>query len=131
MTGHTYFLLALVLLTTAAACDARPADVEEDTTPTVTIRDSAGIEIVENHAPKWAGANFWSVDPEPVIVIGGDLGGVQAAEDSVHLGIGRIGGRRDEAPRRQRPAPVVRREHALTHLTSPISTHSKMTVPAL
>ena len=60
-------------------------EFEQDTAPAVTIRDSAGIRIVENHAPEWAAADFWTIDPEPVIVIGGDPAVARATADSVHL----------------------------------------------
>lgn len=46
-----------------------------------TIRDSAGIEIVENHAPVWDSTEFWTVDPEPEFV----LGGLGTPGDSAHL----------------------------------------------
>ena len=36
----------------------------------VTIRDSAGIEIVDNHAPKVPKEQFWTLDPEPDFVLG-------------------------------------------------------------
>ena len=52
----------------AAACDPPPPEPEA---PRVTVRDSAGIEIVENHAPEWGDSALWSVDPEPEFVIGG------------------------------------------------------------
>ena len=49
--------------------------------PGATIRDSAGIEIVENHAPVWDSGEFWTVDPEPEFV----LGGLEASGDSAHF----------------------------------------------
>ncbi len=63
------------------ACE-RPAD--EAPPSTVTVRDSATIRIVENHAPEWDSARFWTVDPEPEIVIGGYRPN-QAADDPAHL----------------------------------------------
>lgn len=77
--------LAVLLATTTATCEPRPAEPEPDTPPAVTIRDSAGVRIVENHAPEWATTDSWTIDPEPVIVIGGDPGLGAATEDSVHL----------------------------------------------
>ena len=54
------------------ACNPAPADesgaAEE---PTVTIWDSAGIEIVENHAPEHAPGEFWTIDSVPEFVVGG------------------------------------------------------------
>ncbi len=38
-----------------------------------SIRDSAGIRIVENLAPEWE-ESFWTVDPEPEFALGGELG---------------------------------------------------------
>ena len=74
-----------MLVTSAAACEPRSVEFEQDTAPAVTIRDSAAIRIVENHAPEWAAADFWTIDPEPVIVIGGDPAVARATADSVHL----------------------------------------------
>ena len=36
-----------------------------------TVEDSAGIEIVENHAPQHPPGQFWTIDAEPEIVLGG------------------------------------------------------------
>ena len=66
-----------------SACD-RPAPDPRSADPQAvgfTVRDSAGIEIVENHAPVWSDGDFWIVDPEPEFV----LGGLGAPEDSTHL----------------------------------------------
>jgi len=66
-----------------SACD-RPASQPHPTEPEavgVTIRDSAGIEIVESHTPVWCSDDFWLVDPEPEFV----LGGLGATGDSAHL----------------------------------------------
>ena len=87
--------LALMLATAATACEPRPAETGQDTPHAVTIRDSAAIRIVENHAPEWSATDSWTIDPEPVIVIGGDPGLGAATEDSVHLiwqvaGLGRL-----------------------------------------
>ncbi len=60
------------------ASDPRSADPQ---TASVTIRDSAGVEIVENHAPVWSGDDFWTVEPEPEFV----LGGLGAHGDSANL----------------------------------------------
>ena len=77
-------MIAWTPLLSLSACD-RPASRPQSTEPQtvgVTIRDSAGIEIVENHAPVWDGDDFWTVDPEPEFVLGG-LGA--APGDSAHL----------------------------------------------
>ena len=74
-------LLVAALFLALSTCE-RPAD--EDPPNTVTVRDSANIRIVENHAPQWDSAHFWTVDPEPGIVIGGYRPN-QAADDPAHL----------------------------------------------
>ena len=37
-----------------------------------TVWDSAGVEIVVNHSPERPQGQFWSFDPEPAFVLGGD-----------------------------------------------------------
>lgn len=64
-----------------AACE-RPAD--EAPQGTVTVRDSADIQIVENHAPERDPARFWTVDPEPEMVAGGNRAS-QAADNPANL----------------------------------------------
>ena len=77
------FMLASASVLSFSACDRPPSQPQptEAQTVGVTIRDSAGIEIVENHAPVWNSGDFWSVDPEPDFV----LGGLGAPGDSAHL----------------------------------------------
>ena len=70
--------LVIALALSVSACD-RPTP--EPQASGVTIRDSAGVRIVENHAPLWDSADFWIVDPEPEFVLGGH--GTPA--DSAHL----------------------------------------------
>ena len=65
--------VAWVPALSVSACD-RPAPEPRPVEPQavgVTIRDSAGIEIVENHTPVWSDGDFWTVDPEPKFVLGG------------------------------------------------------------
>ncbi|MDE0130920.1 MAG: 6-bladed beta-propeller [bacterium] len=51
------------------ACKQSP---EADVSPPITVFDSAGVQVVDNHRPVFDSAQFWwSVDPEPVLVIGG------------------------------------------------------------
>ena len=67
------------------ACNPAPADESGAAEqPTFTVWDSAGIEIVENHAPEWAAGEFWTLDPVPEFVVGGvdDTG---AAADPAQL----------------------------------------------
>ena len=73
-----FCLLTVALALSAPACERPPPDPSPSG---VTIRDSAGIRIVENHAPVWDSADFWIVDPEPEFVLGGH--GTPA--DSAHL----------------------------------------------
>ena len=54
----------------ATACEVPPP---KEVSRGVTIRDSAGIEIVDNLAPRWKDG-FWIVDPEPEFTLGGELG---------------------------------------------------------
>ena len=78
-------LSSVALCAAIAACEG----IETETRPpAVTIRDSAGIEIVDNHAPEWDDGSAWTVAPTPEIVIGGQHGAVDA--DSSHL-VWRIG----------------------------------------
>lgn len=80
---HRCAAIAIASAVALPACD-RP---EPDPLPApqesagVSIRDSAGIEIVENHTPVWDSASAWTVDPEPEFV----LGGLDATGDSAHL----------------------------------------------
>lgn len=48
-----------------AACDAAPREVASS-----TVRDSAGIQIVESTAPEWEDGAAWWVEPEPILTIG-------------------------------------------------------------
>ncbi|MDE2676493.1 MAG: 6-bladed beta-propeller [Gemmatimonadota bacterium] len=75
-------LPAVALLTATASCDRPQEDVAAP--PAVTIRDSAGIEIVESHAPEWDEGDAWAVATEPSVVIGGYRGAGQPP-DSSHL----------------------------------------------
>lgn len=72
--GYSACLASVVLV---AACT--PSDgIPDSQTSKVTVRDSAGIEVVENHLPEWDAADFWTVDPEPQFILG-------AEGDSSHL----------------------------------------------
>lgn len=75
--GHRARGLVVVLALSVCACDRPPPEPESSA---VTIRDSAGIRIVENHAPVWDSADFWIVAPEPEFVLGHGAPG-----DSAHL----------------------------------------------
>ena len=41
------------------------------TANTQTVRDSAGIQIVENRGPGLTAARAWRIDPQPIVTIGG------------------------------------------------------------
>lgn len=61
----TLMAITLVLLgVLAAACGDAGADGPAER---VTRRDSAGVEIVESHAPAWGESERWTVDPEPLV----------------------------------------------------------------
>ena len=84
----------------ASACDS-PKRNNGATGPArdVTVRDSAGIEIVENHAPVHPAGSFWTIDPEPEIVLGGEEALTGGANDSIQLvwdvvGVARVAGGR-------------------------------------
>lgn len=57
--------LAIVTVATLGACAAGDAS-----RAAVTVRDSAGVEIVENAAPPWDQTPVWRASPEPVVEIG-------------------------------------------------------------
>jgi hypothetical protein len=67
MRRHRYSLLLLpfCLLTTSAACTR-----ERPSSPGATVRDSAGITIVENSAPLWPDGHRWRLSDTPILQIG-------------------------------------------------------------
>lgn len=72
-------LVAAVLASAVSAGCDRPSPGTEAGSPAgFTVRDSAGIEIVENHAPEYPPGQFWTLDAEPEIVLGGGAGGGKA-----------------------------------------------------
>ena len=70
---------AAVLLIASSACQTDTAQP-----PAVVVRDSAGIEIVENRTPAWAADDIWTVAPNPEVVIGGNDDSASPG-DSAHL----------------------------------------------
>ena len=69
----------------AAACDRPPPESNTAATDSTvdaafTVWDSAGVEIVVNHVPEHPQGQFWSFDPEPAFVVGGDRTSI-AADD--------------------------------------------------
>ena len=76
----------LAVVTSMPGCDPAPGDESAPAEPpTFTVRDSAGIEIVENHAPEYAPGEFWTIDPEPEFVLGGANTLGEPAHDSAQL----------------------------------------------
>ena len=69
--AHVRFPVYCAALAAAvgAGCDGPPPGA--DAVAGVTVWDSAGIEIVESHAPEHPAGAFWSIDAEPEIVLGG------------------------------------------------------------
>ena len=65
------------------ACD-RPAPQPQDALPQVSVQDSSGIQIVENHAPVWDSHEFWTVDSLPSFEIGGSRA-TSDTTDASHL----------------------------------------------
>lgn len=56
------FLAVAPLVLNGCAPDATP--------PAPIVRDSAGIEVVDNPQPVWTGETAWRIDPDPVLEIG-------------------------------------------------------------
>ncbi len=76
----------VTIVATASGCgQPMPDGVATDSAPTVTIRDSAGIEIVANHAPEHAPGEFWTFDTVPEFVLGGANTLGEPAHDSAQL----------------------------------------------
>lgn len=63
-------LAAIVGVTMAAAA----CGTERAGTPAVSVRDSAGVEIVASHRPRWDSATAWSLAAEPDLVVGAVAG---------------------------------------------------------
>ena len=70
-----------MVLAVSAGCDGPRSDAGSNAGEIgVTVWDSAGIEIVENHAPEHPAGAFWSIDAEPEIVLGGSRAGAPNGE---------------------------------------------------
>ena len=99
------FALASCVQGTACESPRDPQATYQD----ATLRDSAGIEIVENHSPQWIGTDFWTIDPQPVVAVGGH-GSDATPGDSSFLAWNAIGlGRLSDG----RVAVLSRGEHRL------------------
>ena len=86
--GRT-LLAVLMVSSLLLGCDRRDPGDPAGREAGVAIRDSAGIEIVENHSPEYPPERFWRMDMEPEIVLGGSDRWL--AGDSAHL-IWRVSG---------------------------------------
>ena len=80
--GYSTCVVGVVL---AAACTLDDG-IPDSQGPQVTVRDSAGIEVVENHFPEWDPAGFWTVDSEPEFVLGAEGDPSQGAAHRLGLG---------------------------------------------
>ncbi len=67
-----------------SGCGPRDPGDPAGTETGFTVRDSAGVEIVENHLPEHPPERFWRMDMEPEIVLGGGDRS-PLADDSAHL----------------------------------------------
>ncbi len=86
---------AALVVACTAACDRSPRIDSEVAGGPVTVWDSAGIEIVENHAPEYPPGQFWTLDPEPEFVLGGgqDGGGGAGGGEAAPGGAGAVAAR--------------------------------------
>ena len=73
--------VGLAIAFSALALGCEPA---EPPSATVTVRDSAGITIVESAAPIWADGEGWTIAAEPEVVIGEAEGDERYLLDGVH-----------------------------------------------
>ena len=83
MTKLTALSTLVAIAGTAAACE-QPAVPGANGTG-YTVHDSSGVEIVVNHTPENVPGQFWTVDPEPEILLGGEEYPGGAANDSAQL----------------------------------------------
>lgn len=76
---------ACFMLVTVAGSPACERPESQDQVVGATERDSAGIRIIENHAPAWDTADAWVIEPEPEFVIGGFTAGQAGEVDTAAL----------------------------------------------
>ena len=90
--GHAGFVVgwAALAVVGGGACDRPPGGNAEVAGAPVVVWDSAGIEIVESHAPEYPPGQFWTLDEEPEIVLGGgrDAGGGAGGGEAAPGGVG-------------------------------------------
>jgi hypothetical protein len=63
-------VVRLLALACSIACRGGPVDSGRDRA-TATVRDSAGVQIIESAAPSWTERTRWRVDAQPIIDLGG------------------------------------------------------------
>lgn len=88
--GRMFLSVFIMVPSLSLGCDRGAPGDPARTDAGYAIRDSAGIEIVENHLPEHPLERFWRMDMEPEIVLGGGDRSLPAG-DSVHL-IWRVSG---------------------------------------
>lgn len=74
-----------IVLAAAFSVPGCDSPILEDQPEAFTGRDSAGVRIVESHAPMWNSARHWDLESEPLFVIGGTGGAIDAAREASHL----------------------------------------------
>ena len=93
---HVGAASALILSAAVAStgCDGGRSTPDFGGGTAVTVRDSAGVEIVENHEPEHPPGAFWTLGEEPEFVLGGagsDVGAdIWKVRDIARLADGRI-----------------------------------------
>ena len=85
MLKRSTLAVSVAIAIAAPGCQQQPeGEGVAEAEPTVTAWDSAGIEIVENHAPEHTPGEFWTIDTVPEFVVGG-VGDFGAAADPAQL----------------------------------------------
>jgi hypothetical protein len=74
--------VAPMIALTASACGATSQDAADDTTAAVV--DSAGVQIVDNSAPRWQPEDAWVLSAAPVVDIGEEDGPPHYAFGNAH-----------------------------------------------
>ena len=75
-------VISLAIILVGFGCESDPSgQAQPASLRGVTIRDSAGVEIVENQAPERSHGSFWSLSPEPEFVLGGAEHGLAWEEE--------------------------------------------------
>src|SRR5690606_1849542 len=75
---------AAVVMAVLAGCRGPTPEL-----PATVVRDSAGVEIVENHGAAWTGATAWRLSSEPEVRMG-TVSGATAYEFAGVVGLTRM-----------------------------------------